>query len=96
MNEFDGDFFTKLGAGFAAIGAGAYGVFRLFKSDRREDTKAELTDGAMTQVIQTLRDEVSRMSERLARVEEENRKCEERNAELQAQIIQLRQQLHLA
>lgn len=96
MNEFDGDFFTKLGAGVAAIGAGVYGVFRLFKSDRREDTKAELTDGAMAQVIQTLREEVTRLSERLEKVEAANRDCEERNSELQRQIIELKHQLHLA
>jgi len=96
MNEFDGDFFTKLGAGIAAIAAGAYGVIRLFKADRREDKNTAMTDGAMTQVIQTLRDEVSRLSERLAAVEAANRECEERNAELQRQIIELRQQLHLA
>lgn len=92
----DGEFFTKLGAGIAAIGAGMYGVFRLFKSDRREDTKADLTDGAMAQVIQTLREEVARLSERLEKVEAANRDCEERNTALQQQIIELKQQLHLA
>lgn len=96
MQEFDGDFFTKFGAGIAAIGAGAYGVFRLFKSDRREDSKADLTDGAMAQVIQTLRDEVQRLSVRLEKVEEENRRCEARNTELQQQIIELKRQLHIA
>ena len=97
MNDMmDGDFFTKLGAGIAAVGASVYGVFRLLKSDRREDTKADMADGAMAQVIQTLRDEVARMAERLEKVEAENRRCEERNAELQQQIIELRQQLHLA
>lgn len=97
MNDMmDGDFFTKLGAGIAAIGAGIYGVIRILKSDRREDSKAELTDGAMAQVIQTLRDEVARLSERLAKVEEANAECEARNAELQQQILELRKQLHLA
>ncbi len=96
MTEFDGDILTKFGAGIAAIGAGAYGVFRLFKSDRREDSKAELTDAAMAQVIQTLREEVARLSERLEKVEAENRRCEERNYELQAQLIDLKKELQLA
>lgn len=96
MNEFGGDAVTKLGAGIAALGASLYGLTRLLKSDRRDDRKAEVTDDAMTQVIQTLRDEVGRLAERLARVEEENRRCEERNAELHAQLLQLKQQLHLA
>ncbi len=96
MDEIGGDLFTKIGAGIAAVAAGFYGVFRLFKADRREDTKADLTDGAMAQVIQTLREEVTRLSERLERVEAANRECEERNAELHLEIIALKQQLHLA
>ena len=96
MQEFDGDYFTKIGAGIAALAAGAYGVFKLFKSDRREDKNTALTDGAMAQVIQTLRDEVARLSERLEKVEAANAECEARNAELQQQILELKRQLHLA
>ncbi len=96
MDDFGSDIFTKVGAGIAAIGLGGYGGCRLFKNDRREDKNVTLTDSAMTQVIQTLRDEVARMAVRLEKVEEENRKCEERNAELQQQIIELKLQLKIA
>ncbi len=96
MTEFDGDFFTKFGAGIAGLGAAIYGVFRLLRSDRREDTKADLTDNAMTQVIQTLRDEVARLSERLEKVEAANRECEEKNAAMQMEILDLKKKLHLS
>lgn len=96
MSEFNGDYLTKLGAGVAAIAAGAYGVFRLFKADQREDKNTALTDNAMTQVIQTLREEVARLSERLEKVEAANAECEARNSELHLEIIALKQQLHLA
>ncbi len=96
MNDLGSDLFTRLGAGIAAVAAGAYGVFRLLKADRREDTKADLTDGAMAQVIQTLREEVARLSERLEKVEAANAECEARNAALHLEIIALKQQLHLA
>jgi hypothetical protein len=96
MTELDGDFFTKLGAGIAGLGAAIYGVFRLLRSDRREDTKADLTDNAMAQVIQTLRDEVFRLSERLEKVEQANRGCEEKNAAMQMEIVELKKKLHLS
>lgn len=96
MQVVDWDWVSKVGGGLAAVGASIYGVVRLLKSDRREDSKADLTDGAMAQVIQTLRDEVARLSERLAKVEASNAECEARNAELQQQIVQLKKQLHLA
>lgn len=90
-NELIAKWVGGIAAGLAAL----YGAFRMFKSDRREDNKAELTDSAMTQVISTLREEVARLSERLAKVEEENRRCEERNTSLQEQIIELKKRLHL-
>ena len=96
MQGIDGDLFTKIGAGIAAIGAAVYGVVRLMKSDRREDSKAELTDSAMMQVIVTLREEVARLSERLEKVEASNRDCEEKNATMQFEIVQLKKQLHIA
>ena len=97
MDDLGGsDLFTKLGAGIAAVAAGAYGVFRLFKADRREDKNAALTDSAMTQVIQTLREEVARLSERLEKVEEANAECEARNAALYLEIVDLKKQLQLA
>lgn len=95
MQEFDGDFFTKLGAGIAGLGAAIYGVIRLMKSDRREDSKIDLTDSAMSQVITTLREEVARLSERLEKVEASNRDCEEKNAAMQFQIVELKKQLHI-
>lgn len=96
MQEFDGDLLTKIGVGIAGLGASIYGVIRLVKSDRREDTKADLTDTAMTQVIVTLREEVTRLSERLEKVEAANKDCEEKNAAMQIQIIELKKQLHLS
>lgn len=96
MTEFDADFFTKFGAGIAGLGAAIYGVFRLLRSDRREDSKAELTDNAMSQVIQTLREEVARLSERLEKVEAANRECEEKNAAMQMEILDLKKKLHLS
>lgn len=96
MQELDGDLFTKLGAGIAGLGAAIYGVIRIMKSDRREDSKADITDSAMAQVIVTLREEVARLSERLEKVEAANRECEEKNAAMQFEIVQLKKQLHLA
>lgn len=93
MHEIDGDFFGKLAGAFGAAAAALYGAIRMFKKDRREDAHATMTDLAVQQVIQTLREEVARLSERLEACEAENRKCEARNAELQAQIIELRKQL---
>jgi hypothetical protein len=96
MEEFGGDYFTKLGAGVAAVAAGAYGVFRLFKSDRREDKTAALTDSAMMQVIQTLREEVARLSERLEKVEAANADCELKNLQLHMEIVELKKQMSLS
>ena len=67
----------------------------MLKKDRREDAANNLTDGAMGQVVLTLREEVARLSERLEKVEAANHACEERNAELQAQISELRHQMQL-
>lgn len=96
MSAFDGDVFTKLGAGIAALGAGVYGVLRLFKSDRRQDKVYAMHDDAIEQVIKTLREEVERLTKRLELVEEQNRKCEERNDAMHFEIIELKKQLHLA
>ena len=96
MQEFDGDLLTKIGVGIAGIGASIYGVIRLVKSDRREDTKADLTDTAMTQVIITLREELSRLSDRLAKVEAANKECEEKNASMHLEILELKNKLHVS
>jgi hypothetical protein len=86
---------TKIAAGIAAFGAAAYGVLRMVKKDRREDTVAALHDEAIQQVIKTLRDEVARLSERLEKVEEQNRRCEERNDQLHQELLELKAKLHV-
>jgi cell division protein FtsB len=91
----DQDLITKVAVGIASIGAGIYAVIRMLKSDRREDNKADLTDSATQQVIQMLREEVARLSDRLAAVEEQNRKCEEANDALREELIAMKKPLHL-
>lgn len=89
------DWLTNIGVGIAAAGAGAYGMYQKIMADSRSNKAADATDAAWQQVIATLRDEVSRLSERLAAVEEQNRKCEERNDILHQEILDLKKQLHL-
>jgi hypothetical protein len=89
------DWLTNLGVGIAAAGAGAYGMYQKIMADSRNNKAADVTDAAWQQVIVTLREEVSRLSDRLAAVEEQNRKCEERNDSLHQDILNLKQQLHL-
>lgn len=91
----DGDFITKVTAGLGAIGAALYGVVRMVKKDRRDDTMGAATDAAVMQVIETLRAEVDRLSVRLAAVEEQNRRCEARNDALQQELIELKAKLHV-
>lgn len=90
----DQDLITKAAIGIASIGAGIYGVIRMLKSDRREDSKADLTDSATQQVIQMLREEVARLSERLEKVEAQNKQCEEMNTAMHLEIVQLKAKLH--
>ena len=92
----DGDLMTKIGGGIAAIGATWYGIVRMIKKDRREDTVTALHDEAIQQVIKTLREEVERMAIRLAAVEEQNRLCEERNEQLHQEILELKAKLHVS
>jgi uncharacterized membrane protein len=99
----DQDLLTKLGLGVGSVGAAIYAAFRMFKKDRMDDKAAERSDqaaeaanNAMMQVITTLREEVDRLTKRLEAVEEQNRKCEERNDAMHAEILELKQQLHLA
>jgi tRNA(Arg) A34 adenosine deaminase TadA len=89
------DLLTKIAVGIGGIGAGAYGMYQKIKADARNNKTADITDAAWHQVINTLREEVARLSDRLAAVEEQNRKCEERNDSLHQEIINLKQQLHL-
>ncbi len=91
----DGDLGAKAAAGIAATGAALYGFLRMVKKDRREDSMAAATDGAMMQVIATLREEVERLTRRLELVEEQNRKCEERNDELHRELLELKASLHV-
>jgi hypothetical protein len=89
------DLLTKIAVGIGGIGAGAYGMYQKIKADNRSNKSAEVTDAAWHQVIATLREEVTRLSERLAAVEEQNRRCEERNDSLHQEILDLKKQLHL-
>lgn len=89
------DWLTNLGVGIAAAGAGAYGMYQKIMADSRNNKAADVTDAAWQQVIATLREEVSRLSDRLAAVEEQNLRCEERNDSLHQEILSLKQQLHL-
>jgi chaperonin cofactor prefoldin len=70
-------------------------MYRKVLADNREGRINSTTDAATQQVIQMLRDEVSRLSDRLAAVEEQNRKCEEANDALREEIISMKKQLHL-
>ena len=81
--------------GIGGIGAGAWAMYRKIKADNRSNHAADVTGAAWEQVITTLREEVSRLSERLATVEEQNRKCEEANHSLHNEIISMKKQLHL-
>jgi hypothetical protein len=89
------DLITKIAVGIGGIGAGAWGMYQKIKADNRNNKAAEVTDAAWQQVITTLREEVTRLSERLATVEEQNRKCEEANDSLREEIIAMKKQLHL-
>lgn len=91
----EGDLLAKMAAGVGAIGAAWYGFVRMLKKDRREDKVAALHDEAIEHVIQTLREEVARLSERLAAVEEQNRRCEERNDQLHQELLELKAKLHV-
>jgi hypothetical protein len=89
------DLITKIAVGIAGLGAGAWGMYQKVKADNRSNHAADLTGAAWAQVVTTLREEVSRLSERLAAVEEQNRKCEEANDALREEIISMKKQLHL-
>ena len=89
------DWLTNLGIGVGAAGAGAYGMYQKIMADSRSNKAADATDAAWQQVITTLREEVSRLSDRLAAVEEQNRKCEEANHALHEELIAMKKQLQL-
>ena len=89
------DLITKIAVGIAGLGAGAWGMYQKVKADNRSNHAADVTGAAWQQVIATLREEVSRLSDRLATVEEQNRRCEEANHALHAEIIAMKKQLHL-
>lgn len=92
----DADFLTNVGVAIGAAGAGAYGMYQKIMADSRNNKAADVTDAAWQQVIATLREEVSRLSDRLAAVEEYNRKCEEANDALREELIAMKKQLHLS
>lgn len=89
------DLITQIAVGIGGIGAGAWAMYQKVKADNRNNKSAEVADAAWHQVIATLREEVTRLSERLAAVEEQNRKCEERNDELHQEILDLKAKLHV-
>lgn len=89
------DWLTNLGIGVGAAGAGAYGMYQKIMADSRSNKAADATDAAWQQVITTLREEVSRLSDRLAAVEQQNRKCEEANHALHEELIAMKKQLQL-
>lgn len=89
------DLITKIAVGIAGLGAGAWGMYQKVKADNRSNHAADVTGAAWEQVVTTLREEVSRLSDRLAAVEEQNRKCEEANHALHEEIISMKKQLHL-
>jgi septal ring factor EnvC (AmiA/AmiB activator) len=91
----DGNFLTNIGVAIGAAVAGAYGMYQKIMADNRNNKAADATDAAWQQVIATLREEVTRLSDRLAAVEEQNRKCEEMNDSLREEIIAMKKQLHL-
>jgi hypothetical protein len=86
---------SQVVVGIGGIGAGAWAMYQKIKADNRSNHAADVTGAAWEQVITTLREEVSRLSERLATVEEQNRKCEEANHALHNEIISMKKQLHL-
>lgn len=81
--------------GIGGVGAGAWAMYQKIKSDNRNNHAADVTGAAWEQIVTALRDEVSRLSERLSAVEEQNRKCEEANHALHNEIISMKKQLHL-
>ena len=81
--------------GIGGIGAGAWAMYQKIKADNRSNHASDVTGAAWEQIITALREEVSRLSERLATVEEQNRKCEEANHSLHNEIISMKKQLHL-
>lgn len=89
------DLVTKIAVGIAGLGAGAWGMYQKVKADNRSNHAADITGAAWQQVVTTLREEVTRLSERLAAVEEQNRRCEEANDALREEIISMKKQLHL-
>ena len=86
---------SQVVVGIGGIGAGAWAMYQKIKADNRSNHAADVTGAAWEQVITNLREEVSRLSERLATVEEQNRKCEEANHALHNEIISMKKQLHL-
>ena len=86
---------SQVVVGIGGLGAGAWAMYQKIKSDNRSNHAADVTGAAWEQVVTTLRDEVSRLSERLAAVEEQNRKCEEANHALHNEILSMKKQLHL-
>ena len=86
---------SQVVVGIGGLGAGAWAMYQKIKADNRSNHAADVTGAAWEQIVTALRDEVSRLSERLSAVEEQNRKCEEANHALHNEIISMKKQLHL-
>jgi hypothetical protein len=86
---------SQVVVGIGGIGAGAWAMYQKIKADNRNNHAADVTGAAWEQIVTALRDEVSRLSERLSAVEDQNRKCEEANHALHNEIISMKKQLHL-
>ena len=86
---------SQVVVGIGGLGAGAWAMYQKIKADNRNNHAADVTGAAWEQIVTALRDEVSRLSERLSAVEDQNRKCEEANHALHNEIISMKKQLHL-
>lgn len=65
-----------------ASGFGIYTLVRIFRRDSRADIQDRQVDGAVSQVIETLRNEVKRLSDRVTDMEAEIVRLHEERAEL--------------
>jgi hypothetical protein len=83
----DWDSAGKGAGGLTAIMASVYGVFRMLRRDQRQDRQEKQVDGALLQVIATLREEVGRLTDRVTDMEKSIVKCHEERAEERAEFI---------
>lgn len=82
-------------ASFAGTGLGLYYLARVLRKDRRDDKKEEKVDQATNQIIDTLREEVDRLTRRVTameteiiRLHDERKEYREREAILLAKLAE--------